>query len=137
MPVSLYGAKLMLDSLFGSGTPATWWYALSTAVYSASATGTAMTEVAGGGYARIAKTNNATNFPAATGAALPATKSNGTIVDWGTASGTWGLVQSFYIIDSASGAGNIVGGNNLSVNKSPISGDPVAAAIGALVWTQA
>ena len=48
-------------------------------------------------------------------------------------SGSWGTVVSMFLIDSASGAGNILGyDNNNIVDQVPISGDTVQFAIGAL-----
>ena len=57
-------AHSQLDADFGNGSPATQYIGFTTTVPTPTAAGT---EAAGGGYARIAVTNNATNFPAATG----------------------------------------------------------------------
>lgn len=46
------------------------------------------TEVSGGSYARVTVTNNATNFPAASGGA----KSNGTLLVFPTATADWGTI---------------------------------------------
>lgn len=68
----------VLDVALGNGTPATLYWALATAF-----TGDgAFTEATGGGYARVGQTNNATNFPAASGGS----KSNGTAVTFVQAS---------------------------------------------------
>ena len=55
-------AHSQLDSDFGNGTPATLYIGFTTTLPSATAAGT---EPSGNGYARIAVTNNSTNFPAA------------------------------------------------------------------------
>lgn len=56
-------AHSQLDSDFGNGTPATLYIGFTTTIPSATAAGT---EPSTNGYARIAVTNNSTNFPAAT-----------------------------------------------------------------------
>lgn len=56
-------AKAFLDLRYGSGSPATLYAALLIAIPSGDGTGG--TEFTGGTYARIAVTNNATNFPPA------------------------------------------------------------------------
>jgi len=58
-------AKNNLNEDLGSGTPATWYVALLTAL-PADGDGTSLTEATWTGYARIAITNNTTNFPNAT-----------------------------------------------------------------------
>ncbi len=57
-------ALAQLDSKFGSGTPATLYGAMMTVIPLGDGSGG--TEFTGGTYARVSKTNNATNFPAAT-----------------------------------------------------------------------
>ena len=53
-----------------------------------------------------------------------------------TPSASWGTVTSMFLIDSASGAGNILGYDNGSIqDQQPISGDTVQFAIGALDLT--
>jgi hypothetical protein len=103
--------------------PATTYIALSTAAYSDAATGASMTEVTSSGtaYARVAVTNNTTNWPTATGTS-PATKVNGAVFTFTTATGAWGTVTSFYIVD-ASSAGNVLYGGDLGTAKAIASGD--------------
>lgn len=94
------------------------------------------TEATGTGYARVSKTNNLTNWPAASGE--PTTKSNGTAVDFGTAGGTWSSgsnMVAFGVYDAAEG-GNLLVWGALTVPKPVYSGDPVSFAIGALTWTE-
>lgn len=132
-----YLEKAILDYLLGAGAlakPATVYVALSTAAYSEAATGAAMTEVAGGGYARVAVTNDATNFPAATGAS-PATKANGTAITFPTASASWGTVTSFYIVDAGTG-GNVLYGGDLTTAKAVGSGDTATFAANSISITE-
>lgn len=51
----------------------------------------------------MAVTNNATNFPAASAGA----KSNGTIIEWPTASGSWGNIIGIDIYDAPSGGNRL------------------------------
>lgn len=133
-----YLEKRILDHFLGAtaSTPAaTVYIALSTAAYSDAATSASMAEVSGGSYARVAVTNNATNWPAATGTS-PATKQNGTAFTFPTASGAWGTVTSFYIVDVISGAGNVYYGGDLTVAKPVTSGDTASFAINAITITE-
>jgi hypothetical protein len=63
--------------------------------------GTGYTEVTGGGYARLTKTNNTTNWPACT----PGTrqKSNGVVLTFPTATGSQGTVVGACIFYASSG----------------------------------
>jgi hypothetical protein len=111
------------------------YIALSTAAYSDAATGSALTEVgAGVGYVRLAVTNNTTNWPVASGTS-PATKSNGTAFTFAAATGSWGTVTSFYIVD-ASSAGNVLYGGDLTASKAIASGDTATFAVGAITITE-
>lgn len=136
-----YLEKAVLDHIVGGTTlakPATVWVALSTGIYNDAATGAAFggggAEVTGGAYARQSLTNNATNFPNATGTS-PATKSNGVAINFPTATAAWGNIQSFYILDAASG-GNVLYGADLSTPKTVATGDSVSFAAGGLVITE-
>lgn len=117
-----------LDHFFGgvaSTPPATLYVGLSTSTITDA--GGNITEPSGNGYARVAVTNNATNFPAASGGA----KSNGTAITFPQASGSWGTVIDFFIADASSG-GNILGYGTLTVSKAVTSGDTLSFAIGEL-----
>jgi hypothetical protein len=117
--------------------PATTYIALSTAAYSDAATGANMSEVSSTGtaYARVALTNNATNWPAATGTS-PTTKANGAVITFTTASGSgWGTVTSFYIVDAASG-GNVLYGGDLTASKTITSGDTASFAAAGIQITE-
>ncbi len=87
------------------------------------------TEVTGGAYARVTVTNNATNWPAATGAT--AAKSNGTVITFPTATAAWGTVVAFGIFDAAT-VGNLLWWGDLTTVKAVASGDTASFAIGSL-----
>jgi len=111
--------------------------ALSTAAYSDASTGASMTEVANSNaYARVSHTNNTTNWPNATGTS-PASKSNGAAFTFPTATGSWGTVASFYIVDSTTyGAGNVLYGGDLTVSKAITTGDTASFATSAITVTE-
>lgn len=120
----------LLDHVFGGADytrPATLYIALCTADPTDAGTGSSITEPSGNNYARVAVTNNATNFPASSSGA----KSNGTAVTFPQASGSWGTVTHFAICD-ASSAGNMLGHGDLTVSKAVSSGDTPSFAIGDL-----
>jgi hypothetical protein len=121
-------ANQLLDLAFSKATnnfPATYYIGLSTTV--PTNTGTNVTEPSGGTYARVAVTNNATNFPAASGRA----KSNGAVVVFNTATLSWGTVTHFVIYD-ASTAGTFWGWGALAASQSITTGTQASFAIGAL-----
>jgi hypothetical protein len=87
------GENDALDSLFGSGTPATWYVALYSAAPTKAGGGT---ELSGNGYARASVTNNGTNFPAAASGA----QTTGADITVGPASGgAWSQATHFGIHD--------------------------------------
>ena len=98
-----YERNRALDARYGGGNyvkPATVYVALFTAAPTVAGGGT---EVAGGSYARVAVTNDATNWPNS----VAGVKSNALPVTFPTctAPGGWGVVTYFAIFDQA------VGGN--------------------------
>jgi hypothetical protein len=109
----------LLDHVFGNAAytaPATLYVALYTVTPTdASASGT---EVTGGSYARVAVTNNATNWPAASGGA----KANGTAITFPAPTANWGTVVAFAIYDAAT-VGNELAWGALTVNKTINNGD--------------
>lgn len=108
----------LLDHVFGNAAytaPGTLHISLFTVAPSDTGGGT---EVSGGSYARVAVTNNATNFPAASGGA----KSNGTVITFPAPTANWGTVVAFGIHDAAS-AGNLLGWATLTTNRTINSGD--------------
>lgn len=108
--------------------PATVYIALYTATPSGSGGGT---EVTGGSYARIAVTNNATNFPAASGQS----KSNGTLIDFGTASADWGTIVAAAVYD-ASSSGNELYWGPFPTTRTVLNGDSFKIPIGGGVFTE-
>lgn len=117
----------LLDHVWGAAAysaPATLYVGLSTTTPADD--GTNITEPSGGAaYARVAKTNNLTNWPAA----VSGLKENGTTVDFPTATGAWGTVTHFFISDAASG-GNILASGALTTPKTIDNGDTASFAVG-------
>jgi hypothetical protein len=119
----------LLDHVLGGADwprPATVYVALSTTTPNDD--GTNFTEPVGNNYSRASVTNNATNWPAASGGS----KDNGTAVTFPTASGSWGTVTHFGIYDAAS-SGNLLAHGALAASKSPANLDTPEFAIGELV----
>lgn len=117
------------DHLFGAATytaPATLYFALWTAALDDTSTGATAGECSGTNYARVAVTNNATNFPAASGGA----KSNGTAITFPTAgAGGWGTATHWAVLDAAS-SGNILVHGALTVSRTIGEGQTPDFAIG-------
>lgn len=91
-----------------------------------------VTEVgAGVNYSRVQVNINGGSSPTwtiASGGALD----NVQAITFPTPSGSWGLITSCFIIDSSSGAGNILGYDNSNiVDQTPVANDTVQFAIGA------
>lgn len=89
--------RAIADSQFGGGAgtyaPATWYLGLATTVPNDD--GTNFVEPVGGAYARVAVTNNATNFPAASTVANDTIKTNGIKFTFPNPTGTWGIVAYY------------------------------------------
>lgn len=97
--------RKVADSQFGGGAttwaPATWYLGLTTT--SPNDDGTGFTEPVGGNYARVAVTNNATNFPPATTSNGVTTKKNGAKFTFPNPNGTWGLINGYGWFEAATG----------------------------------
>lgn len=107
-------------------TPAATVYAaLFTATPNAGGGGT---EVSGGSYARAAITFSAPSS---------GSTSNSADCTFPTATGSWSTVTSFALVDSASGAFNLLYFANLSTSRAVISGDSVKFSSAAIVVTEA
>jgi hypothetical protein len=89
------------------------------------------TEVSGISYARVAVTNNATNWPAA----VNGSKANGTIITFPIPGGSWGTILAFGIHDAPTG-GNLLRYGTLNVSKTIDTGDEVTFPIGDLICTE-
>jgi len=129
--MSDYLENEILDHILGGADyarPATVYVALYTVAPTDAGGGT---EVTGGSYARVAVTNNATNWPAAASGA----KANGTAFAFPTATASWGTVVAFGIFDAAT-VGNLLYWGDLTVSKVVGSGDTASFAIGDIDITQ-
>jgi hypothetical protein len=88
--------------------------------------------VSGNDYARVTLTNNATNWPAASGGA----KANGTAITFPQASGgNWGTVTHFAIHDHAT-LDQILYWGAVTPNKAVNDGDTASFAVGDLDVTE-
>ena len=123
----------VLDAVLGQGftKPATVYVALFTATPSSSGGGTEVS-TSGTAYARVAVTNNATNWPNASSGS----KSNGTVVTFPTATGSWGTVTSWALFDAATG-GTLICFGNLTSSIAVGSGQAPDFPIGTLICTAA
>jgi len=123
-----------LDAWLGSTTlgPATAYCAAFTSAPTAAGGGT---EVSGGSYARVAITNNSTNFPNASGAS----KNNGTAIDFGTASADWGNITWAAIVKTSSGAlgaSDIIYAGPLVTARNVLNGDSFKVPVSGATFTE-
>lgn len=126
-----FARNQILDARYGAVAytpPATVYMALFSAAPTVSTNGT---ELSTGSYARVAKTNNLTNFPAADAGV----KSNATTITFPAASASQGTATHFGWFDSAT-AGNLLDFAPLTTPKPISSGDVAEWGIGQLVWTE-
>lgn len=122
-----------LDELFGGVNfvpPATVYIGLSTSTPAKAGTG--VTEPSGNAYARVAVTNNTTNFPNAAGGS----KSNGTAITFAEATGAWGggNITHFVAYDAITG-GTFLGFGSITTPKTIVSGDTANFPVGTLTFT--
>jgi hypothetical protein len=100
---SNYIRDIVNDTVHGGTSfswPATTYFALMSVNATASGGGT---EISGGGYARQAVTRNTTNWPASSGQQ----KQNGTVINYGTNTGSPWAVVGIAEYDAAS-SGNLI-----------------------------
>lgn len=120
----------VLDRLFGGATltvPATVYVGLMTAAPNDDGTG--VVEPPSGAYARVAVTNDLTQWPAASGGQ----KANANDIVFPTATSPgWGTVTHFGIFDAAS-SGNLIAFGALDASRVVIAGDDFRFLAGALV----
>lgn len=92
-------------------------------------------ECSGGSYARVAVTNNTTNFPQCAATGTP-TKTNGAAFTFPTASAAWGTVTHWAIYDSAVGGTDVMLAHGpLTSSRYVASGDTPKMAAGAISIT--
>ena len=104
MAITTYQANRLNNYLFGatSFTPNdTYYIGLSTTAINAAGTG--VTEPTGGGYKRVAVTNNKTNFTDSTGGIVQ----NKVQFEFPESTTDWGIITHVFIADSLTG-GNIL-----------------------------
>lgn len=121
----------LLDHVWGAAAytaPATLYLALSTA--DPTDDGSGIAEPSGGSYARLGVANNLTNWPGA----VAGSKSNGTDMQFVTATASWGVISHMAIFDAASG-GNMLAHAALTSSKTIDNGDTVIFETGNLTIT--
>ncbi|WP_028924193.1 phage tail fiber protein [Pseudonocardia acaciae] len=105
MPAHPSRERAIADSQFGGGAtswaPATWYLGLS--VTAPNEDGSSFTQPTAGSYARVAVTNNATNFPPATTVDGITTKTNGAKFTFPNPTGTWGQIGWYGWFSAATG----------------------------------
>ena len=129
-------AALLNHTLGGTAftPPATIYVALFTAAPSDSGGGTEVTTAGGTLYARVAVTNNTTNWPNASGTS-PTSKSNGTTITFPTAGADWGTVVAVALFDASTG-GNQLYWATLNANKVVSNGDTASFSPGTITITE-
>lgn len=135
MPFTTYLDTKLVSLLFSNTTysiPTTYYVALFSTAPTQAGGGT---ELTGGSYARVAVTNNTTNFVAS--GSQPASgyqMVNGTAIQFPTATANWSTAVAAGIYDASSG-GNLLAYGTLSPTISVTSGSTASFAIGALTFT--
>lgn len=130
---STFLANQINDAVHGAVAytpPATLYFALFTVVPTASGGGT---EVTGGSYARVAATNNLTNFPSASGGA----KKNGAAVTFAAPTADWGVIVALVEFDAISG-GNMITVEAFATPVTVLNGSPaLVLPINSITYTEA
>lgn len=118
-----YFEDKVVGYLFGNvaySLPATYYVGLWTASLSDSSTGSTAGEPSGGAYARVAVTNNSSNFDAASGGAT----ANTNLITFPMATASWGTVTYVGICDASTG-GNLIAYADLGTSISVAAYDTV------------
>lgn len=121
----------LLDHITGVGAysaPATVYVALSTA--DPTEDGSGLAEPSGNNYARAEVTNSGTNWDTASSGAT----ANKTAITFNTASGDWGTITHYAVMD-ASSSGNMLWYGTLTTSKTVGNGDTPKFNIGDLDLT--
>lgn len=141
MPQGLtnYTEGRVLDLIFGAAAfpaPATLYFGLHTGATAPDLeAATGIVEPTVGAYARVAITNNATNFPAATqNGANEAQKSNAGAITFPQATADWGTATHWFVADAAT-VGNAIAIGALTTPKAINLNDTASFAGGAIVIT--
>jgi hypothetical protein len=119
-----YLSKKLLDHALGGAAftrPATLYLCLSTATFSPTATGAAMSEIDAVDYARLPVTSDATKWTPAS-AAYPSEKHNVNDFAWPATTADWGVPKSAYLADAATG-GNLLFGADIYNEPTIATGD--------------
>ena len=116
-----------LDALYGSGTPTNIYFALYTVAPSDSGGGT---EASYTGYARVAKTNNDTNFPDA----VDGVKENGTVITFAECESNAGTIVAMASFDAADG--NMLHWCTLTNSRTFFTSDVPSFPVGSFVVTE-
>jgi hypothetical protein len=130
MPIPDSIRNAIADYLAGGVSPASPPATLYAAAFTAppNSNGTGGTEVpSSNAYARVAITNNTTNFPSASGGS----KSNGTDIIFPEATGSWGTITHIVFFDAPSG-GNVKIWGTLTVSKAISATDQLVVRSGNL-----
>ena len=137
MSVSTTEGNSVGSELFGGtahAAVATWHVALFTASPGSGGAGTNEVSTSGTAYARVAVTNNATNFPATSALA----GANGTAITFPTSTAAWGTITHVGLCASTTEGTSDV--RHYGALTAPVvigSGVTPAFAIGALTWSLA
>lgn len=127
MPLSVTQAQALLNSLLGSGTPATWYMALYFTEPTATGGGI---EMSGDAYVRLAILNDNTKFTGAT-ATSPSVVNNAAAFTFATPGTNWGTIGFWGLLKTATG-GSPVWFGSFSSPLVITAGNPVVIAIGNL-----
>jgi hypothetical protein len=135
VPLTNYGDQSLIQNLFGKTVytfPSTLYVALSTTTPAQPTGSLNFTEPSGNGYARVAVTNNTTNWVEVSS---PPTdgyeQANGTAITFPTATGSWGTVTYFGVYDAAT-SGNCIGFGALTTSQTISLGGTPSFAIQAM-----
>lgn len=129
---STYLSNAILDHHLGGPDytrPATVYIGIYTTVPTEGGVGGV--EATGGGYARVSKTNNATNFPAS----ADGIKRNGTAITWASFSAAMGEFKGLGVWDAAS-AGNLMRWGPLGTPRTVASGEGFEVPINGGTFTE-
>lgn len=129
-----YERNRTLSLRYGDNSPA---YARPATVYvglftSMPTVSTGGTEVTGGSYARVALTNDGTNFP---DPSTPGVTQNGVAITFAQATAGWGTVVGVGIFDALT-TGNLLDFQALTTPKTVQNGDTPQFAIGQITITE-